>query len=159
MTKGLKALAIVLAIAVTAITLYKGGVAIVNYIEEKATTEVENRQLEESAKVQQEAQDLIVDLNKDLTIQIQTSQDFFSQMDEEVDQLILKRQQAANVVELPDTKVTAKAPVTTPKATPTPTTSVVTPVESEGDRELLLAWEAFCKLRPLYKDCAEGIRP
>lgn len=158
MTKGLKALAIVLAIAVTAITVYKGGIAIVNYIEKKATTEVENRQLEESAKVQQEAQDLIVDLNKDLTIKLQTSQEFFDRMDDEVDALILERQQR-NAVELPETEVKATAPVAKPKATPTPTKAVVTPVVSEGDRELLLAWEAFCKLRPLYKDCAEGIRP
>lgn len=159
MTKSLKGLAIALAIAVTVITVYKGGIAIVNYIEKKATTEVENRQLEESAQVKQEAQDLIVDLNKDLTIQLQTSQEFFDKMDDEVDALILQRQQAANVVELPDTEVKAKVPATKPKATPTPTPTVVTPIESEGDRELLLAWEAFCKLRPLYKDCAEGIRP
>lgn len=159
MTKSLKGLAIALAIAVTVITVYKGGIAIVNYIEKKATTEVENRQLEESAQVKQEAQDLIVDLNKDLTIQLQTSQEFFDKMDDEVDALILQRQQAANVVELPDTEVKAKVPATKPKATPTPAPTVVTPIESEGDRELLLAWEAFCKLRPLYKDCAEGIRP
>lgn len=153
MTKGLKITAIFVAVAVVAITLYKGGHAIVEYIEGKAVADVSNRQLEDSIKVQTEASQTIVDFNRDLSQQVSESKDFFDQMDSEIDALIEKRK--ANAVELPTTHVKAVATTKT-----TSKVSAIQPIESvTGDEELAIAWEAFCKTRPLYKDCSEGTRP
>lgn len=153
MTKGLKITAIFVAIAVVALTVLKGGNAIVDYIEGKAVADVSNRQLEDSIKVQTEASQTIVDFNRDLTQQVSDSQDFFEQMDVKIDKLIEERK--ANAVELPTTHVKAVAP-----AKSTSKVSAIQPIESvTGDEELAIAWEAFCKTRPLYKDCSEGTRP
>lgn len=153
MTKGLKITAIVVAVAVVAITLYKGGHAIVEYIEGKAVADVSNRQLEDTIKVQTEASQTIVDFNRDLTQQVSASKDFFDQMDAQIDTLIEERK--GNAVELPTTHVKA---VTSSKATSK--VSAIQPIESvTGDEELAIAWEAFCKIRPLFKDCSEGTRP
>lgn len=153
MTKGLKITAIFVAIAVVAITLYKGGSAIVEYVEGKAVADVSNRQLEDTIKVQTEASQTIVDFNRDLTQQVSESQDFFEQMDAQIDTLIEERK--ANAVELPTTHVKAVAP-----SKSTSKVSAIQPIESvTGDEELAIAWEAFCKIRPSFKDCSEGTRP
>lgn len=155
MTKGLKITAICLVVVVVAVTLFKGIPAIVTYIESKAVADVSNRQLEDSIKVQTEASQTVVDFNRELTQELTTSSDFFEEMDARVDLLIKQRESEAraNAVELPDTHVTASVK----SSASVPTTK---PIEAvTGDEELAIAWEAFCKLRPSYKDCAQGARP
>lgn len=153
MTKGLKIAAICVAIAVVVVTLYKGGQAVVAYIEGKAVADVSNRQLEDSIKVQTEASQTIVDFNRDLTQQVADSADFFSEMNDRIDRVIEERK--ANAVELPEVHVLPATP-TKPSAS-IPTTR---PIEAvTGDEELVIAWETFCKIRPSYKDCSQGTRP
>jgi hypothetical protein len=154
MFKNLKVVAIVVAIAVIAVTLYNGVPQVLKYIEGKAVTEVENRQKTVELQVQQETSEMIIEYNHDLSKEVVDAQVHFTGVDHQLDELIQKRM--ANAVELPVLKVTATFPVNQKPDDKAPVE--VKPQEADIS-ELSLAWQSFCRLRPSYKDCIEGTHP
>lgn len=159
MFKDLKVVAVALvAIAVIALTVYKGVPALTGYIEGKARAEVNARQEQERLGVQVELADLTIDFNHDLSREVASSTEYFNSVEDQIDVLIEQRQAQAqaDAVELPATEITAEHPVA-PKTDvnkPEPRKPVADDVS-----ELTLAWKSFCKIRPSYKDCIEGTHP
>lgn len=154
MLKNLKIGAIVLAIVVVALTLYKGVPAGIAYIESKAIAEVNSRQEEERLNVQVEMSDLTIEFNHDLSREIASTTEYFNSVEDQLDKVIEKRQ--ADAVELPATEIKGIRPVA-----PKPVADKPEPVKPKEDdiSELSLAWQSFCKIRPSYKDCIEGTHP
>lgn len=154
MLKNLKVVAIVIAIAVVALTIYKGVPAAIGYIEGKARAEVNNRQEEERLAVQVDMSGLTVQFNKDLSQEVAASTEYFNSVEDQLDAVIAERQ--ANVVELPATEIKGLQPVV-----PKPVANKPEPLGPRVDNvsELTLAWQSFCKIRPTYKDCIEGTHP
>jgi hypothetical protein len=155
MFKTLKVVAITLvAIAVIALTLYKGIPAVIGYIEGKAIAEVNDRQERERLNVQVDMADLTIEFNRDLSKEVASTTEYFNTVEDQIDDVIAKRQ--ANAVELPATVVTGFHPVA-----PKPVANKPEPPKPQEDdiSELSLAWQSFCKIRPSYKDCIEGTHP
>lgn len=156
MIKNLKVVAMALAVAVFAITLWKGIPAVIGYIEGKAIAEVNTRQQEESLNVQVELKDLTIDFNHDLSKQVAETTLYFNTVEDQIDGLIEQRQ--ADAVVLPEPEVHGVHP-----NAPKPVTNKPEPVKPKPEvddvSELTLAWQSFCKIRPSYKDCIEGTRP
>ncbi|MNQ11095.1 hypothetical protein D3C85_239510 [compost metagenome] len=155
MLKTLKAATIALiAIAVIALTLYKGIPGIIGYIEGKAVAEVNGRQQEARLTAQLEMADLTIEFNQDLSKEVAASAEYFRSVDEQLDEIIKTRR--ANAVELPAIEIKATRPITTKPLANTP--ELFKPKEDDIS-ELSLAWQSFCQLRPSYKDCIEGTHP
>lgn len=154
MLKNLKIGAIVLAIAIVVLTLYKGVPAAIAYIESKAIAEVNSRQEEERLNVQVEMADLTIAFNHDLSREIASTTEYFNSVEDQLDKVIEKRQ--ADAVELPATEIKGVRPVA-----PKPVADKPEPAKPKEDNisELSLAWQSFCKIRPSYKDCIEGTHP
>lgn len=154
MLKSLKVGAIVLAIAVALLTIYKGVPAGIAYIEGKARAEVNDRQEQERLNVQVEMSDLTIAFNHDLSQSVAASTEYFNTVEDQIDAIIAKRQ--ANVVELPAVEIKGLHPVA-----PKPVANKPEPLRPKEDdiSELSLAWQSFCKIRPSYKDCIEGTHP
>lgn len=156
MIKNLKVVAMALAVVVFAITLWKGIPAVIGYIEGKAIAEVNARQQEESLNVQVELKDLTIDFNHDLSKQVAETTVYFNKVEDQIDELIEKRQ--ADAVVLPETEIKGVQPKTPKPVTNKPGPAQPTPAVDDVS-ELTLAWQSFCKIRPSYKDCIEGTRP
>jgi hypothetical protein len=155
MLKSLKPAVIALiAIAVIALTLYKGIPAIVGYIEGKAVAEVNGRQQQARLTAQLEMADLTIEFNQDLSKEVAASAEYFRSVDQQLDDIIATRQ--ANAVELPAIEIKAQAPVIIKPIANTP--ELFKPKEDDIT-ELSLAWQSFCQLRPSYKDCIQGTHP
>lgn len=157
MSKKFNFLIVVVGLAVVALTVYKGGQAVIGYIEKKAVTEVANKQLQDQKAVLEESADLKYKLNVELGTDMESINSSMNDIIAEVDLLLEQRQ--ANPVELPATVITATAPVVR-ETSDGKVVTVTRPIVIKGDTsELTLAWKAFCQMRPSYKACLEGTRP
>jgi hypothetical protein len=155
MLKNLKTVAVTcVAIAVVALTFYKGIPAVIGYIEGKAVAEVNGRQQQARYTAQLEMADLTIEFNHDLTKEVASSAEYFRSVDEQLDEIIATRQ--ANAVELPAIEVKAARPVIIKPIASVP--ELLKPKEDDVS-ELSLAWQSFCQIRPSYKDCIEGTHP
>lgn len=146
MLTNFKPIVIAIAVAVVAVTAYKGLTAAIQYVEDKAVAEDALRQQEGQRVAALEAIQLTVDFNAQLTQEIQVSQDNFRDTTIQLDALLQKRTTQS---------VNKKAGA----SKPTLQLAKVEETPVEDVTELTLAWKSFCGLRPSYKECVEGTHP